>query len=629
MHSKAGIESMIARLARTIPNANQTHIIHKTIKPTDRLFAHISPEQIVATLPTLEFDSQHSGEFLIKGSIGQGGMGVVMLALQTGLGRDVAVKSLKGGLVDSSQLQMILQEAWITGWLEHPNIVPIYTLGKDAQNNPLIVMKCVEGQVWSDHIHALDKDAESKELDWHLDILIQVCRAMEYAHDRGIVHRDLKPDNIMIGQFGEVYVLDWGIAVSLYEDLEGRLPLARDARTSAGTPVYMSPEAVLAEAPPDERSDIYLLGAILHELLTGQPPHMASHINGVFVRAVASAAKQFDASVPAELASICNKAMHRDRRMRYQRVEDFRLALASYLKHRSSIELTNHAHSRLDVLRKYIEQEQLDQVERFYGECFFGYEQALWSWPQNERAQQGLSACLLLKLNHDIKQDNVLSAQHIMNYLRQSTWFDVAQLLPYEQQLRDVQSAQQQAYHVVKDYDFSVGAKAKLSMLVMLAVLWSGVPCFIGYRQNAGLFAFNSTNYLLGSIRIFSIALVVLVVFRKMFLLNAANRRLALGLLTFPLCIVLMRGLAIFNSLELTSMLVVEVSLYVLFLIHLALTTHVRLLVGALGFAVASLAMSAFPQYDDYIIGLTNFVVVMFTLYVWQTTRLSRSRFVM
>jgi serine/threonine-protein kinase len=102
---------------------------------------------------------------------------------------------------------------------------------------------------------------------------MQVCNAISFAHSRGMIHRDLKPSNVMIGSFGEVLVLDWGLAVCLRDDGDGRLPLARDCKTLVGTPCYMAPELMRGPAGLSERTDLYLLGGMLHEIVEGQPPN--------------------------------------------------------------------------------------------------------------------------------------------------------------------------------------------------------------------------------------------------------------------------------------------------------------------------------------------------------------------
>ncbi len=172
-------------------------------------------------------------------TIGEGGMGLVRAATQMALGRRVAVKTLRPEIEDEQATLRLLREAWVTGALEHPNIVPIYDLGLGDDGKPVIVMKHIEGLAWCDLIHdaAAVKERFGAEdlLEHNLRILVQLCNAVSLAHARGVLHRDLKPENVMIGSFGEVYLVDWGIAVSLRDDPTGRMPLASQSKEMAGS----------------------------------------------------------------------------------------------------------------------------------------------------------------------------------------------------------------------------------------------------------------------------------------------------------------------------------------------------------------------------------------------------------
>ena len=219
----------------------------------------------------------HPSPLLARGRLlGEGGMGRVITGLQASTGREVAIKEIKEGLASKSITRRLLQEAWITGLLEHPNIVPIYTIEANEDGLPMILMKRISGRTWSEYIHnpEIIPNAPSKHerLKWHLHILSEVSLAMQYAHDKGIIHRDLKPDNVMIGEYGEVYVLDWGIAVAIDDRYESWIPRADDLKGIAGTPAYMAPE-MLQGGELSIQSDLYLLGAILWEIIEGTPPH--------------------------------------------------------------------------------------------------------------------------------------------------------------------------------------------------------------------------------------------------------------------------------------------------------------------------------------------------------------------
>ena len=199
-------------------------------------------------------------DYLTTRMLGQGGMGTVHLARQVALGRDVALKQIQSRYrQDSTVKDEFLTEAVLTGKLEHPNIVPVYEVGSSPDGDLFYSMKNIQGQAWDDSIASLS-------LDENLNILLDVCDAVAFAHSEGVLHRDLKPQNIMIGGFGEVLVLDWGLAVVLESDGEV-------ATTAGGTPAYMAPEMINPPFRVGRHSDVYLLGALLCKVLTGAAPH--------------------------------------------------------------------------------------------------------------------------------------------------------------------------------------------------------------------------------------------------------------------------------------------------------------------------------------------------------------------
>ena len=274
-----GYLQAVAPFAETIED-NPRQTIRPSVEP-----AETGEAQAVAVLGRLR--GQGHSALVLEGVLGRGGTGEVRLATQTSLGRKVAVKGLREEARTERNARNLMHEAWVTGALEHPNVVPVYDMGLDDDGQPLIILKRIEGVRWSDLL--ADPELVRREfgvedtLEWHLRTMMQVCTAVHFAHSRGIVHRDLKPDNVMVGAYGEVYVLDWGIAVSLREDPDGRLPMASAATRLAGTPCYMAPE-MLGEDPSriSERTDVYLLGAILYELVCESPPHDGPNIAAMF-----------------------------------------------------------------------------------------------------------------------------------------------------------------------------------------------------------------------------------------------------------------------------------------------------------------------------------------------------------
>ena len=352
-------------------------------------------------LPLFTVEGEKPAQFALGDVIGEGGMGRIQLAVQVPLGRQVAVKSIRPEKLSDATTRELLREAWMTGALEHPNIVPVYALG-ESDGGPMLVMKRIEGTSWATYLASpqrLQADKNPRDLhEWHIETLLQVCQAIKFAHSKGIVHRDLKPENVMIGPFGEVYVLDWGIAVSLIRDDTGRLPVAADVQCVAGTPHYMAPE--MAEAKGErisEQTDVYLLGAMLHEIITGEPRHRGETLYEILMSAYKSLPAVYDRSVPSELATICNTACQRLPEERYDTVAAFEEALRQYVNHRSSLQLAVEAQSSLRALLEKVEvvgdddeTTNIGGIYNLFGACRFGFQQARREWRENPDAAKGL-----------------------------------------------------------------------------------------------------------------------------------------------------------------------------------------------------------------------------------------------
>jgi serine/threonine-protein kinase len=452
--------------------------------------------------------------------IGRGGMGVIRAAEQVALGRTVAIKTVRPDHRDPDAALDLLREAWITGSLEHPNVVPVHHLGVDDHGLPLIVLKRIEGVAWSAVFH----DAEAVRarfgandlLAWNLGILLRVLDAIRFAHSRGIIHRDLKPSNVMIGDFGEVYLLDWGIAVSLHPDPSGRLPLASDARQVVGTPCYMAPEMVDTTLALSERTDVYLAGAVLCELLSGRPPHL-SETPIATMASIALSQPELPEDAPFELAAICKRAMHADSAQRYASADELRRVLQRYLEHRGSELLAMGAQARLGQLRQALTADDENEVHRLFGACRFGFHEALSAWPDNAAARAGLAEATIAVAEFELKHDAPAAAVALLGELDPPP-----ALLAIARVAAEKHRAQMQAR------DLSVNANSRSKLVAAFAAVFVLVP--IVMQLVPGLAMASNPDLTAGCWLAFAVSAPIAAIAYRRFGTTEIDRRLLLAI---------------------------------------------------------------------------------------------------
>jgi serine/threonine-protein kinase len=417
---KAYLESLTVAgvdVDRLVPDSNGTICADEVNDAT------IDADGAGAELPVL---LGANGDIVLGASLGDGGMGIVRSAEQRALRREVAVKSarLRAHTAEarSEGASALVREARITGALEHPNIVPVHTLGKANDGQVLLVMKRIEGKAWSQLLASRSPPLE--DLRRHVEVLMDVCRAVSFAHSRGMLHRDLKPANVMVGPFGEVYVLDWGIAV----------PVGHTSSSIAGTPAFMAPEmAMPGRDVLDERTDVHLLGGLLHVVLTGRPPHVAATTADMLHAAFNAAPPDLPSDAPDELAAICRRALARDKSARFASAAAFRDALAAWVEHTSAHALCNEAQRQLASLHALVDDDRdaagaVDRVEppkargaeregavyRAYSASRFGFEQALREWPEFTDARAGLRDALRTLARYELRMRRVDRARALL-----------------------------------------------------------------------------------------------------------------------------------------------------------------------------------------------------------------------
>jgi serine/threonine-protein kinase len=280
------------------------------------------------------------------GPIGSGGMGSVHSVRDLDLLRVTALKVMAPSLRDRpEQVQRFLHEAQIMSQLDHPHIVPVHEIGLDKAGNRYFTMKRVHGRNLGDWIASLGRPAAHPQaLQDMLGAFLKVCDAVAFAHSRGVLHGDIKPDNIMVGSFGQVYLMDWGVARWLHEprstaaaEREDAAPRFAPSLQVVGTPNFMAPEQAWGdELRVDERSDIFALGAVLYNVLFGTPPYQGETLSEVLSKARhhqwGIPAADPTAPIPFELYQILRRAMHRDPRERYRSATELKRAVEEALK---------------------------------------------------------------------------------------------------------------------------------------------------------------------------------------------------------------------------------------------------------------------------------------------------------
>ncbi|MFT4540896.1 MAG: formylglycine-generating enzyme required for sulfatase activity/serine/threonine protein kinase [Planctomycetota bacterium] len=340
--------------------------------PTEADLSEEGEESMLSRLNRHETDRRYA----VEKEIGRGGGGTIVRVRDLDLRRSLAMKvvggrSLRPGsnMPSNAVLSRFLEEAQVTGQLDHPGVVPLHELGLDARGRAYFTMRLVRGRDLQKTLALVPEGKEGWSRERVLGVLLKVCETMAFAHTKGVLHRDLKPSNVMVGRFGEVYVMDWGLAKAAGQR-EGRDLRVRETDSSMlssirtdrrdeseagpesslvtmdgtvlGTPAYMPPEQAqgrIEELGP--QSDVYSVGAMLYHTLTGQAPYAQPNARldayaflALVISGPPTPIRKLTKDVPVELEAICDKAMAREPRDRYENMVAMADDLRAYLEGR-------------------------------------------------------------------------------------------------------------------------------------------------------------------------------------------------------------------------------------------------------------------------------------------------------
>ena len=564
---------------------------------------------------------------------------------QPPLCREVAVKGLREDKDNRTTTELLLREARVTGSLEHPNVVPIHALGKDERGRPLIVMKRIEGSSWYDLLcdkPAIGKNQPFSHLQRHLDILVDVAKAVHFAHSRGIVHRDLKPDNVMLGVFGEVYLVDWGIAARISDDVSIDLPSARDIDVISGTPGYMAPEMAAGDgATIGAHTDVYLLGAILHEVLTGSPPHEDETMMLMLTHAFASEPQEYSVDVPPELAAIANCAMAREPLDRYQSASAFAAALMLFLNHRGSVVLSQEATQRFVALRDTIAAatvatagpnapgraataaERRDLYNTF-NQCRYGFVHALTIWDGNTAARENLQAAVELMIEYELAQGSAGAAAALLPDLP----IAMPKLAKRVERKRSRESGTAaELQRMVREADPTTADGTRAGLALATALTWGPVVFAGGYLTREGIFAFDHLVVAVISLIFLAAAIIVGLARREELYGNASNLRAQLAIIVVYIAIAALWPIAGMLNISVPSTLALQALNACLMWLAAAVTVDRRLVAPGISHFAALIGTLLLPAYAFEWVGLAIFSGNgTLAIVRWRTTSADQAR---
>jgi serine/threonine-protein kinase len=547
----------------------------------------------------LRWIADQEGTLDLDRVIGKGGQGTVRAGRQRALRRAVAVKHTDEYSPDDDRVALV-HEAWLTGALEHPNIVPIHDL-QVVDGEPHVVMKHLDGVPWSDLIGREDVVQARFGLDlftWNLRTLVTVCHAVGFAHSRGILHLDLKPANVMVGDFGEVWVVDWGIATRVEDAVVEEV---------FGTPAYMAPEMTQPGARVSVATDVYLLGALLHHIVLGRAPRTGRSAAEVLARVLQPTAIPDD----APMVGLLRQTLALDPDQRPASAADVRRAVERFLEHQGAFELARRASEQLvELTRRIGEDAPRVEVYNLFGACRFGFEESLRSHPDNPLAVEGRREALALMVRYELDAGDDRAAELLLDVVEEPP----DALLARFQAVRDSRrSARARLARIREDEDVGTGWQARAAIALAVSGVFVATPVGTsllgipqGYLREVGIA--GST---------FVLVLALFVVLHRWLVRSRISRVLVAGAALGPSLVVLMHVGCWLAGMD--SELAGTLELFVYFVIATVATVlvEVRLAPSALGYLVAYYLAMAWSGSTLLWMNLANLLLFCNVFVVW------------
>lgn len=573
----------------------------KTPNSTIDIFDYTEEELPLESSNPVPSQSSEGGVVQTDEILGQGGMGVVYKGVQSYPARSVAIKKLR--FRNPRTEYALFTEAMITGQLSHPNIIPIHLLNPYGKDGPEVVMPRIQGQTL---LSLLENDAISTKKG--LFVLDQICNALHYAHSQNVLHRDIKPENIMVGDYGEVYLLDWGIAID--QDTP-QVP----QQHILGTPSYMAPEMCTPESSViDERTDVYLCGATLHHILTKEPRHMAPTIEATILLAGESQAFVYPSEIFISLANLANQACHRDPDQRPQSIQLFQKSLQQSLQHWETLHLIHSGYEALETLR---DSTSTQEGYPSFMKARILFEKSLSTLPNHLEAQNGIIESLELMITLLLKENQFTTAASLVDELQQ--------LLPTHPkiaQLSETISNKQKVFSTlaqrVQENDLGVSQSTRVQIAILLSITMLVITGYVFFERII-LSEEGNNHVLIGTIALpISVLLISLPFYSSIILHNQASRR-AFNNIFSTLCMILAnRVVGILYLEKHDAIMTIDLGIVVLFWSHMVIGTRKALPFLFLHILFFFLCIWN-PQYTFWCITLGALFTTVGTAWLWAT----------